>query len=428
MFIVFLLFYMAQHSNESAVSRIINVKITSEAQCDSFKTKGVDVDPNAVYKIQMGMLNNSCLINPEQYGFDCEILFYQKDFLALVESQLCVDLQGVPQTIPNTQLTLTVFSQQRILKEVDKVSQIPDDVPYYVCSDVSRRSLSVSLSVRKSVRMCPSIMDKLVGYNISFGSVMMRPTMPTYSVSMENCYPSITVRDDAYIVKVTPEGFSAKCQLPHFKNHSFTYTNSCVEVIYVSPDYICNISVELLRYPQSVFKFVVIQGGSFSAKGRQLFCASYSSAENDGDLDYILVIQKNTTTDCFGNFAIRATVTEVNNDVTEDTYADKMRTIYMAVFISLMFVCLLILCVTCIFCLRMRAKRARRAQRQGLNNGPNEGFEASHTHDTSVSWNQNIADEVHGLPTYDEICGKNTDTNANHEEPPAYDALFSSDV
>lgn len=59
---------------------------------------------------------------------------------------------------------------------------------------------------------------------------------------------------------------------------------------------------------------------------------------------------------------------------------------------------------------------------------PNEEFEASHTHDTSVSWNQNHADEVHGLPTYDEICGKNTDTNAKHEEPPAYDTLFSSDV
>lgn len=64
-------------------------------------------------------------------------------------------------------------------QEVDTVSQIPDDVPYYVCSGESKRSLSVSLSVRKSVRMCPSIMDKLVGYNISFGTVMMRPTLPT---------------------------------------------------------------------------------------------------------------------------------------------------------------------------------------------------------------------------------------------------------
>lgn len=100
------------------------MKITSEAQCDSFKTKGVDVDPNAVYKIQMSMLNNSCLMNPEQYGFDCELPFYQKDYLALVESQLCVDLQGVPQTIPNTQLTLTVFSQQHILKVSATVSRM----------------------------------------------------------------------------------------------------------------------------------------------------------------------------------------------------------------------------------------------------------------------------------------------------------------
>lgn len=153
--------------------------------------------------------------------------------------------------------------------------------------------------------------------NSSYNSLIYTWQFPKFfffpdSVSMGNCYSTVTIRDDVYIVKVTPEGFSADCQLQNFKNHSFTNTNSCIEVIYVSPDYICNISVELLRSSKSVFKFVVIHGRSFSAKGRQLFCASYSSADSD-DLDYILVIKKNTRTDCFGNFAIRATATEVDN-------------------------------------------------------------------------------------------------------------------
>uniref|UniRef100_A0A0B7A462 Uncharacterized protein n=1 Tax=Arion vulgaris TaxID=1028688 RepID=A0A0B7A462_9EUPU len=372
-YVACLLIYISQYSS-GIENNILNfmtdfpdtsrdVIITSEAQCKDVII--LDEDPNSKYNVQM-KLNYNCSKYPEKTGFNCTINCYQNDGLALAGSQICIDVQGVPQSLPNPQFSFTVFNQYQQLKEIYTISKLlPEDDPYYVCSGESKSSLSMSLSVRRSVKMCPEMMDDMMGSNISFGSIMMRPMLPTYKLSMAECSSAIITKENAYILKVI-SGYNSFCKVQNLNNQSRLNTNSCIELIYVSLDFNCNISVELTHSTQSLIKFNVPLG-SPAIRG-QKFCKFYSSAGNDGPYDSILELKGNSKQSCIGNFAIRTTFTDIEvSDTTDDNSTDNMKQIYIAVFISLISVCLIILCVTCIFCLRLRIKR--RNQRHAQQNG-----------------------------------------------------------
>jgi hypothetical protein len=432
LYLVYFLTCTAQRSrdteNNMYESKI--VLITSEALCG----KLIDINPNIKYIVQMSLLHSSCP-NSERKGFNCSLVFHQKDRLALVGSQLCVDLQGIAKTIPDTQIALSVLNQlHQDLRTVVAASRLfPEDAPYYVCSSESQSTLSVYLSVLKSVEICPDIMYKMVNSNISFGSVIMKPILPTYIFTKDNCSIYLTVRENEYIVKSALEGYSSLCSFQIFNNISHQYTNTCIELIYVSLDYKCNISVELFMSSQLLSSFDV-PDGSQSAWQKRRLCKSYSGATN-----LVLMVRKYSRSVCIGNFAVKTSsfTDSDSTDTTDDSQVDDMRQMYMAVFISLISLCLLILCITCIFCLRMRSKRLQRTQRGALSNAPvpNRGFNASggDLSNQDVSCSPSNSSEMYGLPLYDDIFGKDIcvtghQASTTDQKPPDYEALFSSNV
>ncbi|XP_005103670.1 uncharacterized protein LOC101850582 [Aplysia californica] len=376
-------------------------------------------------------------------GFECQITFNYEDVFSRTGNRLCVDVQGIPSSFGNrTQLRLVVGDN---LKTVNSSSLLkPKSEPYYVCASPTSKIISLSLLVRKSVPMCrtglygaPSITQTLVGNPVRMGTVTLREDVPSYDLLEEHCGQSYLIHGDHYFIKFDQSRFSLK-QCQGNVTHALGYSKSqgCLQLQYLSQNYGCDVSISLGQKIGNWIRFTVPQGGRLRYPSLPL-CGTFFHTEGD----VLLTIKKNGSP-CDGQFVIGVNFTEVedgDNDKKDDG-KDDLRHLYMAVFITLIAVCLLILGLTCVCCLRMRNKRARQAARRlrsrtSANASDNEGFQTTVPYDPSLSavfWNPDNPGQVFGLPTYEEVIGQNSGVNPSSDGnkddlPPTYESLYVSD-
>ncbi|GFS04466.1 hypothetical protein ElyMa_002912400 [Elysia marginata] len=416
------------------VTTLIDVTIRSEEQCMSVQEEGIRIQAFNHYKLGINFGSKGLECPADKKGFACGVTMSLEDPFDAVGNKLCVDLSGVAGSIPHSQFAIIISDAGGEIQRVYIKSSRLDRPPYNIkCSERGAQYIKILLRVLWPVEMCPNILPTLANHTTNLGTVFVKKDLPTYTLVENECQQNHRQYFEEHsILKVIPGGsYRYGCALSLRPQVQYRQIQTCITLEYISADFNCKVQVLAKKGMVKYLSFSVPKRAEWNRLDRTDHCFNYNWFEEPDNSFPNLVVQSNNI-GCQGNFALEI---KYSRSVKGESgigpkSSINRRNLYMAVFISVISVCIFIMGLTCLCCLRMRARsRQRNHHRSGRRATANGGCDGNLANGESPAfWTSTSSDQVFGLPSYEEATlGSVPSSPGEAEKPPAYETLYTGE-
>lgn len=413
------------------VTTLIDVPtIRNETQCRQMEKIAYKVQLPNRYNLRLNFDETRlCPPYSNKRGFECGVIMSLKDQFDAVGNKLCINLTGVADTISHNQFALLISDSAGEIARVYSKSSRFDRPPFNIqCSRRGSMYIHILLRAIETVKMCPNILPTLADHNTSLGTVLVQNDIPTHLLVTNDCSQNHReLFEEHSILKVIPGGsYRYGCAISLRPQVQYRQIQTCLTVEYLSNDFSCDVQVEVTKGMVEYLSFDIPQRRDWNPSTKTRRCFKFNWLD-EPDNSFPNLVIRSSIWSCDGNFALElkySRFVDANSSDYGPNSSINRRNLYMAVFISVISVCIFIMGLTCLCCLRMRARSRQRSQASG-----SRGFEGNTGQgDSPAFWTSTSSDQVFGLPSYEEATlSSDPSSSIEAEKPPAYESLYTSE-